>query len=173
MVGLAGTALGIGGTLVAQWLAGHRENEREQRRWQREEQRQWLVDRREAYAALHAAVESWDDLLESAWDEFADNGRRVLEDFDAREHVCQRRFDEARGLVDLLAPEAVRRVVGITNDHLVGFGWFLRGHEMLLRDAVSPVAKIGELRDVASKSERDLLDRLREDLGVEGSNPET
>jgi hypothetical protein len=162
-IGFLGTALGVGVTLLTQWLTGRREREREQARWRREDQRQWLVDRRAAYASLHAALTAWQsEAVSVCW--HLRGHVATPEELQDRLDACEERYDGASGLVDLLAPEAVRAASRSASRDWQSF------FAMAIREASESFGLTDEQADSsfdrARESTERLLQRMREDLRV-------
>jgi hypothetical protein len=162
--GIAGL-LGVFGVVVGQHITARRDETRWQRervregeRWKREDERQWLVDRREAYAGLHAAVEAWHDVLLDSWSAWKVRGR-VDDDFRERLASVRREFGAPRGLVDLLAPEHVRAQVRKVYVRMRYFGLLLQADDTTRDDADANWTRL-------LQTEQELLRRLREDLGI-------
>jgi hypothetical protein len=157
--------LAAAGVIVGQRIAANRDDRRWQRerdregeRWKREEERQWLVDRREAYAGLHAAVQAWHTMLLGSWSAWKVRGQ-VEDDFRERKATVKREFEAARGLVELLAPEPVRGAVRSVYLRMEYFGFFLQQDDITRDKAEAMWARVFQ-------TEKELLRRLREDLGI-------
>jgi hypothetical protein len=157
--------LAAAGVIVGQRIAANRDDRRWQRerdregeRWKREEERQWLVDRREAYAGLHAAVQAWHTMLLGSWSAWKVRGQ-VEDDFRERKATVKREFEAARGLVDLLAPKPIRRDCRMLGVRLDMFGHYLRKDDTTRDKAETDWARL-------VRAEKELLRRLREDLGI-------
>jgi hypothetical protein len=166
-IGFFGTAVGAlvgaGSAFFTQWLTGRREQERERSRWRREEERQWLMDRREAYAELYGAAKAWEKAAIDICQRWArdgtppDNAEQVQESLSLR-------YDAATGVVDLLAPETVRDAAELANQQ---WSWWFHHLWFLPPEGLNYSRMSDDIDTYGKGANQSLLQRMREDLGVD------
>lgn len=155
-IGIVGTTLGavigVGGSLLTQGRA-------ERSRTRREDERQWLADRREAYAALLDALRAWEQAAaeHESGDVVVDS--EAMQVAIAKMWRLRREFVRATQTIQLLAPDSVRRAAqdaqAVTEDWLSD----------IVLGSVS-ADQITAERQVADKARRELVAAMRADLGV-------
>jgi hypothetical protein len=147
-VGVVGAVAGVlVGTVLGHMLTSRREDKR-----------QWLVDRRHAYADL---LRAYDDVINRLGSGVYFRLRRepLAKDFWDQYAIALQRLEEVKGLVGLLAPAHVQQVVTAMNDQAIQLS------KLLLMSATEPDdLRRGEQE--TSRARDTLLDALRADLDV-------
>jgi hypothetical protein len=160
---VAGAVVGVTcGALLSHHLAAQREAEQARRRERREEERQWLVDRRMAYADFASIGMSWRRELSRAL--FKLDKPRVSPSLEPtfwpEVEQLMHQLERAIGLIYLLAPEAIAQSAQ-------RFAWQLKGlSSELFREIAA-----SENFDKAVAAEKELIQMMRDDLGVHVNDP--